>query len=71
MPWPGNEASPWIRIGTTTLGSCDSSRPLREVWSARALPSITGFTYSRWLGLDARVTVTSLPSWVLYVPLAP
>ena len=45
-----------------TLGSWLSSRPLRLVWSARARPSITGFTYSRWLGLGDSVTVTPLPA---------
>ena len=64
MPWPGKAASPWISTGTTRLVSWVISRPLRLVWSARARPSITGFTYSRWLGLGDSVTVTPLPALV-------
>ena len=64
MPWPGKAASPWISTGSTALGSWASSRALRVVWSARARPSITGLTYSRWLGLGDIVTVTPRPDWV-------
>ncbi len=64
MPCPGKAASPWITSGTTRLVSWEIWRPLRLVWSARARPSITGFTYSRWLGLGDSVTVTPLPARV-------
>ena len=66
MPWPGNAESPWMSTGRTFPGP---SSPRRS-WSARAIPSTTGFTASRWLGLGMRMTST-LPRLVSKIPLAP
>src|SRR5207302_1795843 len=70
MPWAGNDASPWIRTGIATRGSCRPARVPRSVCSARVRPSTTGSTASRWLGFAARVTVSS-PASVERVPSAP
>src|SRR5207245_95734 len=70
-PWAANDASPWISSGTATLPSCSASLPRRFVCAARARPSTTGFTASRWLGFGDRVTLTGLPAAVWYTPSAP
>src|SRR5258707_2371126 len=51
IPCPGNAASPWIRIGTLLAGS-NFGAPAAPVLvpAARAMPSTTGSTASRWLG---------------------
>ena len=58
MPWPGNAASPWIRIGSVRSGS-KTGLPgwSASVPAARAMPSTTGLTNSRWLGLGAIETL--------------
>ena len=40
-PWPGNDASPWIMIGTAALVSWWAWGLGREVWAARVAPSTT------------------------------
>ena len=56
-PWPAKAASPWISSGRTGYD------PGGSIWSwrARTMPSTIGSTVSRWLGLAASSTVTSLP----------
>ena len=62
-PWAANAASPWISTGTAVAGSTGGgvAPPCRSVCSARARPSTTGFTASRWLGLGDSDTLTDLP----------
>ena len=59
-PSPGNAASPWMQIGSTSRSSRPPSASGTR-WYARAIPDITGFTTSRWLGFGASSsrTVTS------------
>ena len=64
IPWPANDASPWIRIGSATPGSWTPACVERSVCSARVRPSTTGSTASRWLGLAQSVTVISPDSVV-------
>ena len=56
-PWPEKAESPWIRIGITL--SWFSS--LRLTWRARAEPSTTGSTISRWDGLKASAMCSGPP----------
>ena len=67
-PWPAKAASPWMSTGR--MAARPSSPPIRS-WRARAIPSTTGFTASRWLGLGDRVMRTGPPfadSWVPWAP---
>src|SRR5688572_868571 len=54
-PSPMNAASPWMITGSVPFTS-KSAPPVR--CSARATPSTTGFTTSRWLGFGTRVSST-------------
>src|SRR5918992_243079 len=56
-PSPGKAASPCTTIGSTL----DSSRVPLVRCSARATPSSTGFTNSRWLGFGTSSSSTTLP----------
>ena len=51
MPWPAKAASPWSSTGRTARRR---SRSPRAICCARTLPSTTGSTASRWLGLGTR-----------------
>ena len=66
-PWPANAASPCMSSGSTANLRSGS------FWSclARTMPSSTGLTASRWLGLAARYTLTSEPSSAVNVPSVP
>ena len=59
MPWPAKAASPWMRSAIAAVGSWLSSGSSRPVCSARAVPTTTGSTASRWLGFDASSTLIS------------
>jgi hypothetical protein len=63
VPWPGNAASPWIRMPSALLVS-SAGGPGCDVSScaARVIPTTTGFTNSRWLGLGERRTRTVWPA---------
>jgi hypothetical protein len=56
-----------MSTGRATLGSWYPCREERSVCSARALPSTTGSTASRWLGFETSVIVMS-PVGVERVP---
>ncbi len=82
MPWPGNAASPWISTGSVTLRSKVGAPGLSAfVPAARAMPSTTGFTASRWLGFgtidtemwprDFPCTSTVAPAWYFTSPVKP
>ena len=58
IPWPAKAASPWTSNGKTFL-RCSISPRMR--CRARAFPSTTGSTASRWLGLAARRISTCAP----------
>ena len=66
-PCPANAASPCIRIGSTENASGSL------IWSclARTMPTTTGSTASRWLGLAASSTGMSLPDRATNFPLWP
>ncbi len=66
-PWPAKAASPWTRIGSTE----NASGSLMMSWRARAMPTTTGSTASRWLGLAASSTVMSWPWREVKVPVWP
>ena len=51
IPCPVNAASPWTSRGTTRLRSLS----LRVLCLLRTIPSTTGLTSSRWLGLGLRL----------------
>src|SRR6185437_11362755 len=69
-PCAANDASPWMSTGSATVPSWIASLPRRFVWLARARPSTTGFTASRWLGFGVSVMLTGLPAAVWYTPSA-
>ena len=56
-PCPAKAASPCMRMGRTEY----ASGSLIVSCLARTIPTTTGSTASRWLGLAASSTVTSLP----------
>src|SRR6185437_16653044 len=63
-PSPGNAASPCTSTGSTLAslgGALESVLSARACWSARATPSTTGFTISRWLGFGSSTTCTDSP----------
>ncbi len=67
-PWPAKAASPWIWIGSTGK--------VVPPWSrmsclARAMPSTTGSTASRWEGFAASETLMVSPSRPVKVPSEP
>ncbi len=68
MPWPAKAASPWRTIGNTL--SWLRSSPSRTCL-ARARPSATGSTASRWLGFETRWMLTLRPSRPVKSPVAP
>ncbi len=67
-PWPAKAASPWIWIGSTGKVVPPKSR---MSCLARAMPSTTGSTVSRWDGLAASDTLMVSPSRPVKVPSEP
>ena len=78
-PWPAKAASPCNRIDSTGNGSpAPSSKwgpvpcsPPRASCLARAMPTTTGSTASRWDGFDAIVTGIDPPERATNEPTAP
>ena len=62
-PWPGSAASPWSRTGSTLARPSAIVRAARSC-RARARPSATGATNSRWLGFAQSETRTDAPAAV-------
>src|SRR4028118_1751097 len=73
-PSPGNAASPCRSTGSDFSSSLTGGPAASRLsWTARAMPSTTGFTCSRWLGFGARLTSTcsSASASLRWYPLTP
>ena len=67
IPCPANAASPCMITGTIFFRSVSPAR----CCFARARPTATGSTASRWLGFETRCIPTFRPSAVTKFPVAP